>query len=139
MPLVETWTIHPPSLWFPAIRWDKTKAPPNNAFPTAYGLALNQPQFHDFDEILDIYDVFFFDLPTTRPVTIRLTQIPVGSEYDITLYSDNKLLWGVSANPGSMDEVIERTLNAGRYYLVIERIFPAGPPDTSDYRIVVEG
>lgn len=112
---------------------------PNDTFATAYQLLLNQPQFHNFNAPLDVYDSFFFDLAEARPVTVRLTNIPAGSEYDLAIYSSNKLLWGVGNNIGNQDEAVSLTLPAGRYYIMIHRIYPAGPPDTDNYRIVVEG
>lgn len=139
-PLVQTLQVLHRTVYLPILsNGEQATLPPNDSFATAYGLALNQAQFHNFDVILDVYDVFFFDLATTQAVTVRLSQIPLGSEYDLAVYSDNKLLWGEGINPGSQDEAVPLVLPAGRYYLFVERVYPAGPPDTQNYRLIVEG
>lgn len=128
-----------PSILLPVIFSPNGSVPANNTFTTAYALNLNEPQYHNFDVPLDVYDTYYFDLFDTRPIVVRLTEIPQGSEYNLAVYSSNKLLWGEGNNPGSQDEAVPLTLTAGRYYIVVHRAFPAGPPNTANYRISVEG
>ncbi|MEZ4644008.1 MAG: kelch repeat-containing protein [Chloroflexota bacterium] len=141
--LVSKLSLILPNAWLPFVATVTGPAPapnpPNNNFATAFKLNLNQAQFHSFNQSLDVYDSFYFDLGDTRSVTVRLSEIPLGSEYDLAVYSSNKLLWGVGDNPGNQDEAVHLTLPAGRYYILIHRLFPAGPPDTDNYRIIVEG
>ena len=141
LPQVEKLPLPIHSLFFPVVFNAKT-APPNNTLATARHLSLNQAQSHTFDDTADYFDTYYFDLTSNRSVTVRLSNIPVNgttpSNYDLALYGANKLLLDVSQNPSNLDETITRNLTAGRYYVVVERIYPAGDPDTSPYRIIVE-
>jgi len=103
-------------------------------------LALNVTQDHNFEGLLDFVDVFYFDLSSLRQVRVLLTQIPQNNNYDIAIYSQNKLLWGKGENLSGQDEDVTLTLPPGRYYILVERIFPIAKPDPDDtYRIKVEG
>lgn len=142
LPTVEKIFLPPPRLFIPFLSRPPA-ALPNDTLATAYGLGLNQPQFHTFDSSTDYHDTFFFDIGESRQITARLTNIPISgatpSNYDLFLYNSNKVLLGSSQNPSNLDETITRNLAPGRYYLIVERVFPAGPPDSSPYRIMVEG
>lgn len=109
----------------------------DDTFALAKGLALNGAQWHNFSDLLDFYDVFFFDLPTSSSVTVSLTQIPSGSDYNIRVYGANKLLWGTGENPGNLNESVPLTLAADRYYVMVERVFPYGDPDPANYVVLV--
>jgi hypothetical protein len=113
-------------------------ASPDDHFGVARRLTLNVPQFRNFDNIFDYFDVFYFELASLTTVTTRLTQIPSGSNYDVAIYDSNKVLWGEGNNLGNSDEVVTRTLNAGRYFVMVKREFPFGDPNTANYRIIVE-
>ncbi|MCA9973177.1 MAG: hypothetical protein KC425_23320 [Anaerolineales bacterium] len=131
-----------PWLYLPVI--NTTTGPPapprpeNDTFATAYPLARNQARLDRFTYLLDLFDSYYFDLPTAREVTIHLSQIPIGSNYDLAVYNSNKLLWAVGDNPGTVDEIVTLALPAGRHYVFVERIFPVGPPVGADYRIIVQ-
>lgn len=134
--LMERLYLPPPALYLPLVLSESA----SDDYPAvADPLALNVPQQHNFDNIRDLYDVYYFDLSASTAVTIRLTQIPANSDYNLTLYDANKLRYGSSLNPGTLDETIATTLGAGRYYLIVQRVFPAGDPNTGNYQIVVEG
>lgn len=143
-PMVEKLPLPTPSLFIP-ILFKQMGTPPNDTLGTAWGLALNQPQFHTFDSASDFYDTYFFDLGTTRTVTVRLSDIPStdtsASNYDLFLYNQNKVLRGESRNLSNQPEAITLTLTPGRYYVVVERVFTSSLDghDTSPYRIIVEG
>jgi N-acetylneuraminic acid mutarotase len=138
LPLVERLFIPTHELFLPFAAKAGPGAP-DDTFGQARPLPLNWPQQHNFDNSNDYFDVFYFDLASRTDVTVRLTQIPSGSDYDVAIYSANKLLWGKGDNTGSQSEVVPLALGSGRYYVMVERVFPFGLPDTSNYRIVVEG
>ena len=112
---------------------------PDDIFADARLINLNQAQFHNFDNLNDIYDVYYFDLAQTGNITARLLDIPFDSDYDIRVYSANKLLWGTGNNVGDADETV--TLNGlppDRYYVLVERVFPAGDPNTANYQLLIQ-
>jgi hypothetical protein len=139
VPLVEKLFIPPIAALLP-YKGKSGVDPGDNTLAQARPLGLNQPQQHNFDSSEDVFDVFFFDVPTLRAVTVRLTKIPSDSNYDIAIYNANKLLWGKGDNPGlGLDEVVTLTLAPGRYYIVVQRVFPVTFPNTANYQIAAEG
>lgn len=109
-----------------------------DTFATAIGFARNQPVVTNFDSQLDLVDVFFFDLPATEQINVKLSNIPESSNYDIEVYDNNKLLLGSGRNLSNANEDLSLTLAAGRYYVMVKRVFPFGIPDTQKYRLIVE-
>ena len=67
---------------------------------------------------------------------MRLSQIPTGGNYDITIYDANKDVRGSGTQAGTQDEAVTLFLPTGRYYVMVERIF--GQSDGSNYRLIVE-
>ena len=108
----------------------------NNNFASARPLVFNAAQIHQFYDTFDFFDAYYFDQPNTSTVTVRLSQIPSGSDYNITVYDANKSVRGSSTLAGNQSEAVTLLLPAGRYYIMVERIF--GQADSSNYRIIVE-
>ncbi len=135
LPLVEKLFVPISQIYMPVVFGIKGNA--DDTMAQARPLTLNQAQQHNFDTPLDFFDVYYFDLAATTAVTIQLSQIPLGSDYNVSLYSANKLLWGKGDNPGNLVETISTTLPAGRYYLLVERVFPFGTPNSANYHIIV--
>lgn len=109
-----------------------------DTFATALGFGINQPLFANFNTQLDLVDVYFFDLPVNDQINIKLSNIPTGSNYDIEVYNNNKLLLGSGNNVSSFNEDVKLTLAPGRYYIMVKRIEPFGLPNTQNYRLIVE-
>jgi hypothetical protein len=136
--LIQKLTVYPRNLFLPYARRPGFD-PSDDNFRVARPLALNAPQQHNFESQSDYFDVYFFDLPDHAAVTARLTKIPLGSNYNLAVYGSNKVLWGESNNPGNLDEAVGLVLIPGRYYVMVERVFPAaGDPNTANYEIVVQ-
>ena len=136
--LIQKLKVYPYNLLVPFARREGLD-PSDDNFRVARPLALNVPQRRNFENQNDYFDVFFFDLPAPAAVRVRLSRIPIGSNYNLAVYSSNKVLWGQSTNPGNLDEAVNLGLAPGRYYVMVERVFPAaGDPDTSNYEIVVQ-
>lgn len=108
----------------------------NDNFSVAERLSPNVAQIHQFNDSFDFFDAFYFDQSSSGTVTVRLSQIPSGSDYNITVYDDNKTVQGSGSNAGNQDEAVTLFLSSGRYYIMVERIF--GLSDGSNYRIIVE-
>lgn len=130
----------PPALLMPVIR-SPMIIEGDNTFASANPLPLNSPQRNSFVSADDDTDVFTFQVPSRREVTVRLMNLNSTNELSMYLYTFDKAFVALSANPGTQDEVITRTLNAGQYFAVIERIFPPTgiTPDTRDYQIEAQG
>lgn len=139
LPLVETLRMASENRYMPFVStgisdFDR----PDDHFGAARRLAFSIPQTRNFNSRLDFYDVYYFDLPAPQALTLRL-EVPAHSQFDVSIYSVNKLLWGRGDNPlQGADEVVTVNLPPGRYYAVVERIFPTSDPDpTQTYRITV--
>jgi hypothetical protein len=112
---------------------------PDDHFGIAHPMTPNIAQYRNFDTANDYYDAYYFDLSAAATVTIRLTQIPSGSNYDIGIYTSNKNRIGKGDNLGNLSESIHLSnLSAGRYYVLVSREFPIGEPNTANYRLIVE-
>ena len=132
--LVERFYVPPLHFYLPFLQGPPVDpATINNTFTLAQHLPLNQPLFQNFAIPLDYYDTFFFDLPAQRVITIDLTNIPGDHDYDLLLYNNNKTLLASSRNLAGQDEQIALNLPSGRYYVVVERVLPAGLPDPNVY------
>ncbi len=106
-------------------------------FGVAHAMAFNVAQYRNFDTLNDYFDVYYFDLTDLTAVTVNLTQVPSDSNYDIAIYDVDKVLRGEGVNLQGLSESVPLTLEAGRYYVVVERVYPVGDPNTANYRLVV--
>lgn len=111
---------------------------PDDTLKESLPIGFNQPVIGNFDTQLDYFDVYRFDLPTTDRIHIRLSEIATGSDFDMYLYDNDKLLRSTANNPNNIPEAINITLEAGRYYVMIERVLPFGLPNGEPYRFVIE-
>ena len=70
---------------------------------------------------------------------VRLNNIPADSNFNISVYDASKVLRGQgnTALYGG-EKVVSLTLAPGRYYVLVERIFPKDLPDPADnYRLTL--
>lgn len=107
-------------------------------FAEAELISLNTTYSRDFNEILDLYDMYTFNLGSTSAIAVKLRDIPNNSDYNLYVYTNNKGLRGTSDNPNNLNETVNITLLPGQYYIVVERVFPVGLPNTKNYRLTVE-
>ena len=113
---------------------------PNDNFLTATRLFFEEDYYSNFNGPEDYYDLYFVDLPAPGTLAIDLTNIPSGANYDVLLYTDNKVFLKGGLNVGNQDErVAVQGLPAGRYYIMVVRALPiTGPPPLDNYRLFVE-
>lgn len=113
---------------------------PNGTFAQAWGpVPLNQDLMGYFNCASETdRDFYYFNLSSRRRTIITLQNIPAGSDYDLALYNcaDPACQVGFSGNPGTIDERIDVTVNAGRYYVRITRS-PTSPLTAQPYRLRV--
>ncbi|MBK8906144.1 MAG: hypothetical protein IPM53_33505 [Anaerolineaceae bacterium] len=134
-PLVQRLLVLDRELHLPVIMRGGTN-PFNDNFTVAVPLAPNVAQIHKFDDSFDFFDAFTFVQSSPGIVTVRLSQIPSGSDYNVTVYDANKSVRGSGILAGNQSEAVTLFLSTGRYYIMVERIF--GQADGSNYRLIVE-
>jgi N-acetylneuraminic acid mutarotase len=80
------------------------------------------------------YNSYYFDWPYFGRATILLRDIPSDSNFNVWLYDARKLFLG-RGDPATYggQKSVSRTLEPGRYYILVQRIFPKDLPDPNDY------
>lgn len=92
---------------------------PNDAIPLAFGpLQTGIPIASNFATISDNEDFFFFHSGITGTITLDLTGIPEGANYDLYLYDYSKTLLAASLNLSNQDEHIELDFLPAHAYFV---------------------
>ncbi len=97
-------------------------------------LPLNGPLSGNFVLSDQFYNAYYFDWPAFGRATIRLGNIPSDSNFNIAVYDAGKVLRGQS-NPALYggEKTVQVTLMPGRYYVVVQRIFPKDLPNSDDF------
>lgn len=113
----------------------------DNFLANSTPLPLNATVLGNFAESTQFYNPYFFDWPVFGRATIRLSNIPSDSNFNISVYDPFKVLRG----QGNMalyggEKTVSLTLEPGRYYIVAERLFPKDLPDPRDfYHLTLSG
>lgn len=118
-----------------------TNAGVDNFLANSTQLTINAPASGNFAQSTQFYNPYFFDWPVFGRATIRLDNIPSDSNFNISVYDPFKVLRGQgnTALYGG-EKTVSLTLMPGRYYVVVERIFPKDLPDPGDfYRLTLTG
>ncbi|MFN2276084.1 MAG: hypothetical protein ACK2UR_00585 [Candidatus Promineifilaceae bacterium] len=112
---------------------------PDDNFDEARALGFGQAQSRNFSNQRDFYDFYYFDLAAPTSIRINL-EVPDDNDFDLLLYGQNKTLRGESITPFNGDDESIPGINnqflrlePRRYYVVVQRAFPAGQPDKSAY------
>lgn len=139
IPLVERLFLPTGNYYLPTIFGAGQITTPGATFDAARLLHSNQPQHHAFTAPQDTIHTFAFDFPSSGTFWVRLTNIPVGSNYDVHVYTDNKGRIVSGTNVGNQDEHVPVSGGAGRYYIFVERVYPppGADPSPQPYQIVV--
>jgi hypothetical protein len=135
--LVEKLFLPLEDVYIPIIRHEAIAGEPDDTFADARRIAVGQALLGTFYSPDDYVDVYYFDLSVPYSFEATLSNMPVGVNNDLVIYTNNKVFLGRSENPGAIDEKITGTLNPGRYFLVVERVTPppGSDPHPSSYRI----
>lgn len=74
----------------------------------------------NFSKADDIDDHFYFDLSAAHRVELTLSNIQIGSDYNLLIYDADDNIKGYSAESGTSDEyILTELLPPGRYYVRI--------------------
>ena len=87
-------------------------------------------QFDTVNSTNDLMDGYRFSLDRRRNMRFSLTEL--SADADLRLYRSNGSFVDLSNNSGRIDDVIDRTLDAGTYYL---RVDAFTPNQTISYRL----
>jgi hypothetical protein len=138
--LVEKLFLPLEDVYIPIIRHEAIAGEPDDTFADARRIAVGQALLGTFYSPDDYVDVYYFDLSVPYSFEATLSNMPVGVNNDLVIYTSNKVFLGRSENPGAIDEKITGTLNPGRYFLVVERVTPppGSDPHPSTYRIELQ-
>jgi Kelch motif len=135
--LVEKLFLPLENVYIPFLRHEQIPGEPDDTFEDARQIAVGQALLGTFYSPDDYVDVYYFDRSITYSFTAVLSNMPIGVNNDLAIYTSNKVFLGRSENPGAINETITGTLNPGRYFLVVERVTPppGSDPHPSSYRI----
>lgn len=134
VPLVQRLYVPSERLFLPFIRRSGASDFDDN-MAAAKGLPPNFWYGGNFNSTYDFYDFYYFDLNAFSGVSVQLRGIPSGSNYDLYVFNNTKLLWGSSVNPGNLNETVNLSLASGRYYVLVQRLY--GPSEGSGYQVAV--
>jgi len=96
-------------------------------------LPINSPVRGNFVHPEQFYNSYYFDWPIFGRAGIRLRGVPSNTNYNIAVYDANKVLLGEGNAAVTGDKEVWVTALPGRYYVVVERIFPKDLPNPSVY------
>jgi hypothetical protein len=127
-------------LMLPVVRNSEPPGP-NNTFARAELLPVNQIRQYRFVDENDVADVFYVTPSFSRPMTVRLTEVP--GVYRLHVYSAGKypVVQSATNEPGTTVNLTFNAVGGNVYYIVVEREWPI-PGDTPTgqfYKIVIEG
>lgn len=108
---------------------------PNNTLATATGPLANGQTMEAALCSGDPDDFYYIDLSAGATLTLDLTNLPAGTDFDLFLYNaggGNPI--AQSRNTGTVPERIVKTITAGRYYI---RVYPYTGRSQQVYRLRV--
>ena len=92
---------------------------PNNTFEEAAGPLIPGQTIEGYISYEDDTDVFVFDTNTSSAISVSLTNIPAGVDYDIYVYSSGKVV-AKSENEASADEMVDFSPSSpGRFFVAV--------------------
>jgi len=108
---------------------------PNDSICDAHGPLVSGQAYFAYVCEGDANDYYYFDISTHNPITMDLTGIPDGADYDLFLYDPSKTVVEESRASGSGDEHISHVPSVtGSYYV---RVWPyTGYSESTPYQLV---
>lgn len=105
----------------------------SNLLATASPLALNAPATGNFAEAEQFYNAYYFDWFEFGRASVRLSDFPSDTNFNVLVYDSQKRLLQKGDELFGGPNVVDLTLDPGRYYVLVERLFPTGLPDPGEY------
>lgn len=105
----------------------------SNFLATASPLALNAPATGSFAESEQFYNAYYFDWFAFGRASVRLSNIPSDSNFNVLVFDSQKRLLGQGDVFYGGEKNVDLTLAPGRYYVLVQRVFPKDLPDAGDY------
>lgn len=101
-------------------------------------LQLGVPVHDTFEGFGDVYQVYRVNWGGGN-INLSLTDVPHGSDYDLLLFTANKVLFASSQNIGTQNELIAGDLTAGSYFVMVARAAPppSQHPSSRPYRLLL--
>ncbi len=106
----------------------------DNFLAYASPIGENSSATGNFSQSVQFYNPYFFDWLEPGRATIRLSHIPHDSNYSFAVYDSQKveLVQADQALYGG-EKAESLTLAPGRYYILVERLFPKDVPNPNDF------
>ena len=104
-----------------------------NLLSWATYLPINSSVRGNFVHPEQFYNSYYFDWPIFGRAGIRLRGVPSDTNYNIAVYDAGKVLLGESNTAVTGNKEVWVTALPGRYYVVVERIFPKDLPNPNVY------
>ncbi len=109
---------------------------PNDGYSQAYGPLTPGTVYEAMLCPGDPDDLYYIDLPAACQVTIDLTNVPAGTDYDLSVWDSNREFLASSRRSGNANEQIAWAAAAGTYYV---RVWPSsGRSDLQPYHLLVD-
>ncbi len=134
----KTVTVVPIRVFLPVIfnkYPDQWESEPNGTYADATGPLFSGLEYYGTFPVGDIDDYFYFDVHTTHDVTIVLSNIGEGHDYNLLLYDASNNLLAYKGTIGNASEIIDpvefplaKNLKPGRYFI---RVFNYGATSSS--------
>ncbi len=108
-----------------------TKIGSDNVLFWATYLPHNLPTSGNFMRSDQFYNPYYFDWPIFGRAIIRLRNVPSDTNYNIAVYDVNKVLLAEGNTAQTGNKEVSLTIQPGRYYVVVQRIFPKDLPNSN--------
>jgi hypothetical protein len=101
----------------------------SNFLSAASPLALNAPATGRFVESDQFYNAYYFDWFEFGRASVRLSDFPNDTNFNVLVYDSQKRLLGMGSILFGGPKFVDLTLAPGRYYVLVERLFPKDLPN----------
>jgi hypothetical protein len=108
----------------------------DNLLAAGLPLYLNMPVTGNFVHSNQFFNAYYFDWLSPGRVTLRLTNIPSNTNYNISIYDTAKVVLASSNAAVTGDKEFSVTLEPNRYFVVVQRIFPKDLPDPNVHYVL---
>lgn len=91
----------------------------NNSFSTAYGPLENDEEYYSFIWSTTDRDYYWFEIGGLDRITVKLSNIPSGTDYDLFLYDASQHEVGRSEDTDDDEKITYHPSVLGKYYVLV--------------------